>query len=216
MGKINATQRSYLEGRFGNRASFRKAERRLYGHDIAAVPSLIKPLIGDTTPEAVVQPETEEELVELVRWAREHHVPLTPRGKASSGYGGVLPVKKGLVVDFYRMNRVIRADPDAQTATVQAGVVWEKLDRELKKQGLTLKTVYVFFSVSHWRRRLVHLNVTAHATVECVWRQLIEASPWGEQPKHLIRDRDCRHGGSFNGRAARLGTYAMLNPVQAP
>jgi hypothetical protein len=59
MGKINARQRSYLESRFGNRVSLRKAERRLYGHDIAAVPSLIKPLIGDTTPEAVVQPETE-------------------------------------------------------------------------------------------------------------------------------------------------------------
>ena len=139
MARIGARQRSYLESRFGNRVSFRKAERRLYGHDIAAVPSLIKHLIGDTTPEAVVQPQTEEELVELVRWAREHHVPLTPRGKASSGYGGVLPVKKGLVVDFYRMNRIIRVDPDAQTATVQAGVVWEKLDRELKKHELTLR-----------------------------------------------------------------------------
>ncbi len=37
------------------------------------------------------------------------------------------------------MNKVVRIDPDGLTATVQAGVVWEKLDRELAKQGLTLR-----------------------------------------------------------------------------
>jgi len=141
VGKLSSKQSNYLEEKFGNHVSFRKTERKLklYSHDIAAMPSLIKPLIGDTTPDAVVQPETEEELVELVRWASENDIPLTPRGKASSGYGGVLPVKGGLVVDFYRMKRIIKVDPDALTATVQPGVVWEKLDRELEKHGLTLR-----------------------------------------------------------------------------
>jgi Fe-S oxidoreductase/FAD/FMN-containing dehydrogenase len=139
MAQIGATQRAYLEEKFGDRVSFRRVERKLYGHDIAAMPSLFKPLIGDTTPDAVVQPETEEELVELVRWAAANDVPLTPRAKGSSGYGGVIPVKQGLVIDFYRMKRVIQIDPQAQTATVEAGVVWEKLDKELAKHGLTLR-----------------------------------------------------------------------------
>ena len=139
MGKLKGKQQTYLQGKFGDRVCFRKTERKLYGHDIAAMPSLIKPLVGNTTPDAVVQPETEEELVELTRWAAENNVPLTPRGKASSGYGGVLPVKKGVVVDFYRMNHIIKVDSEAQTAIVQAGIVWEKLDRELEKQGLTLR-----------------------------------------------------------------------------
>ncbi|MGB2884681.1 MAG: FAD-binding oxidoreductase, partial [Dehalococcoidia bacterium] len=139
MGKLKGKQQTYLQGKFGDRVCFRKTERKLYGHDIAAMPSLIKPLVGNTTPDAVVQPETEEELVELTRWAAENNVPLTPRGKASSGYGGVLPVKKGVVVDFYRMNHIIKVDPEAQTAIVQAGIIWEKLDRELEKQGLTLR-----------------------------------------------------------------------------
>ena len=139
MGKISADQRTYLENKYGSRVSFRRMERKLYGHDIAAMPGLIKPLIGDTTPDAVVQPKTEEELIELIRWAVKQNVPLTPRGKASSGYGGVLPVKKGVVVDFYHMNRIVTIDPEARTATVQAGVVWEKLDRELEKHGLTLR-----------------------------------------------------------------------------
>ena len=139
MGKISADQRTYLENKYGSRVSFRRMERKLYSHDIAAMPGLIKPLIGDTTPDAVVQPKTEEELIELIRWAVKQNVPLTPRGKASSGYGGVLPVKKGVVVDFYHMNRIVTIDPEARTATVQAGVVWEKLDRELEKHGLTLR-----------------------------------------------------------------------------
>jgi Fe-S oxidoreductase/FAD/FMN-containing dehydrogenase len=153
MGDMKRTQRAHLEREFDSRVSFRKAERKLYGHDIAAVPSLIRPLIGNTTPDAVVQPQTEEELVELVRWAGKERVALTPRGKASSGYGGVLPVKRGVVVDFYRLNRVIRIDADAQTATVQAGVVWEKLDRELAKHGLTLRlypTSYPASTVGGW------------------------------------------------------------------
>jgi FAD/FMN-containing dehydrogenase len=139
MGKIKSKDRAYLEKKFGNRVSFRRVERKLHGHDIAAMPSLIKPFIGSTTPEAVVQPETEQELAEVVRWASEKGIPLTPRGKASSGYGGVLPIKKGIVVDFFRMNKVMKVNKKAQTATVQAGVVWEKFERELKKKGLALR-----------------------------------------------------------------------------
>ena len=153
MGKINTMQRSYLEGKFGDRVSFNKVERKLYGHDIAEVPSIIKPLVGKTIPDVVVQPETEDELVELIRWATEHKIPLTPRGKATSGYGGVLPVKKGVVVDFHRMSQVIKIDSDAMTVTVQAGAIWEKLDRELNKNGLTLKlypTSYPSSTVGGW------------------------------------------------------------------
>lgn len=139
MRKINPNQRSYLEEKFGDRVSFDETERKLYGHDIAVMPRLMRPFVGDTTPDGIVQPETEEELVQLVRWAVDNEVTLTPRGKASSGYGGVLPVRGGLVVDFYRMNKIVQIDPDHLTASVQAGVVWERLDRELQKQRLGLR-----------------------------------------------------------------------------
>ena len=138
-GKMNPGRQSWLREKFGSRVTFNRIERKLYGHDIAAMPSLFKPIIGNTIPEAVVQPETEAEVVELVRWAVTNNIALTPRAKASSGYGGVIPVKQGLVVDFYRMKRILRVDAEAQTATVEAGVVWEALDRELAKHGLTLR-----------------------------------------------------------------------------
>ncbi len=139
MSPFDEKHQSYLEEKFGSRVSFHPTERKLYGHDIASLPGLVKPLLGNTIPDAVVQPEDEKELISLVRWGQENHIPLIPRGKATSGYGGVLPLKQGVVIDFYRMNRIIRFDPDGLTATVQAGVVWEKLDQALGKEGLTLR-----------------------------------------------------------------------------
>ncbi|MFC2005714.1 FAD-binding and (Fe-S)-binding domain-containing protein [Chloroflexota bacterium] len=139
MGKLDNKQRRYLEEIFGSRVSFYRIECKLYGHDIAEMPRLIKPFMGSTLPEAVVQPESESELMDLVQWAVNQRIPLTPRGRASSGYGGALPVKGGVVVDFYRMKNVIRIDPDSLTATVQSGMVWEKLDQELRRNGLTLR-----------------------------------------------------------------------------
>ncbi len=137
--RLDNARRLFLREKFGRRVTFDRRECKLYGHDLAEIPGLFRPLIGRTVPEAVVQPENEKELVDLVQWAAENRVPLTPRGKASSGYGGALPLKGGIVVDFYRMNRVLRIDPIAQSATVQAGIVWEKLDDALKKQGFTLR-----------------------------------------------------------------------------
>lgn len=67
---MNSRNRTYLE-RFGDRVRFERIERRLYGHDIAAIPNLIKPLIGDTTPDAVVQPQNARELVNLTRCAKD-------------------------------------------------------------------------------------------------------------------------------------------------
>ena len=135
------------------RTNFDPTERVLYGHDIAAIPNLVKPLVGDTTPEAVVQPQSEAELVRLVRWAYTQGIPLTPRGKASSGYGGVIPLKGGLVVDFYFLKDVLSIDAEAQTVTVQPGITWEQLDKVLKPQGLTLRlypTSYPSSSVGGW------------------------------------------------------------------
>ena len=139
MSEINKKHREYLEEKFGSRVNFRRSERKLYGHDIAAIPGLVKPFIGETVPDAVVQPQNEAELSELVKWAVKNHIPLTPRGKATSGYGGALPMKKGIVVDFYRFKQIKNIDTKAMTATVQAGVVFEKLDNELAKHGMTLR-----------------------------------------------------------------------------
>jgi transposase InsO family protein len=83
-------------------------------------------------------------------------------------------------------------------------------------QTLTFKTLYVLLFITHGRRELVHLAVTAHPTAAWVWRQLVEATPWGRRPKHLLRDRDAVYGGDFRERAETLGIDTVLTPVRAP
>ena len=82
---MDNNQKAYLKEKFGDRVNFDETERVLYSHDIAAIPSLIAPLIGKTVPDAIVQPQNEEELIELVHWAVQNNIALTPRAKASSG-----------------------------------------------------------------------------------------------------------------------------------
>jgi len=74
----------------------------------------------------------------------------------------------------------------------------------------------VLVFVSHARRELVHLNVTANPTAAWVWRQLIAATPWGRAPRYLVRDRDAVYGRDFVPRARRLGIEPLLTPIRAP
>ncbi len=63
---------------------------------------------------------------------------------------------------------------------------------------------------------MVHVNVTAHPTASWVWRQLINATPWGTSPRFLLRDRDRSYGGHFVARARRIGTRTVLTPIATP
>ena len=83
-------------------------------------------------------------------------------------------------------------------------------------QTLTLRTFYVFFVISHDRRRILHWSVTAHPTAPWVWRQIIAATPWNTVPRFLIRDRDRNYGGNFVPKAAALGIETILTPVRSP
>jgi transposase len=49
-------------------------------------------------------------------------------------------------------------------------------------QTLTFRTLYVLLFITHRRRELVHLGVTAHPTAAWVWRRLAEATPWAGDP----------------------------------
>ena len=83
-------------------------------------------------------------------------------------------------------------------------------------QPLIFKTLYVLLFIAHGRRELVHRDVTTSPTAAWVWRPLLAATPWGRQPRYLIRDRDAVYGGEFVPRARRPGIETLLSPVRAP
>ncbi|OQW94547.1 MAG: Fe-S oxidoreductase [Beggiatoa sp. IS2] len=132
-------QQEQLREKFRARVSFDEMERRIYSHDVGDIPKLIKPLIGKSLADAVVQPENEAELIGLVKFALENQIPLVPRAKATSGYGGILPVRGGIVVSFRRFRNLLEFSKENLTVKVQPGIVWERLNTLLEREGLTLR-----------------------------------------------------------------------------
>lgn len=135
---MKAKYKSQLQERFGNRVGFDKTERLMYSHDTASLPNMVKRLFK-TVPDAVVQPASVEDVVFITKFAREKRIAMTPRGSASSGWGGAIPTRAGIVVDFSRMCKIKQVDKDRGTVTVESGVIWGNLDYELRKQGMALR-----------------------------------------------------------------------------
>src|SRR2546421_4264945 len=65
--------------------------------------------------------------------------------------------------------------------------------------------LYAFVIVRLDRRDLVWINVTTNPTSEWVARQITEAFPWDEAPRHLIRDRDRIYGSVVTRRLRAMG-----------
>ena len=87
------------------------------------------------TPLGVVFPRDADDAAAAVAVAREHEVPVVPRGAGTSLAGQT--VGPGLVLDFSRyMNQILDLDPDSRTARVQMGVVQDQLNRAAAPHGL--------------------------------------------------------------------------------
>ncbi|MGE5454288.1 MAG: heterodisulfide reductase-related iron-sulfur binding cluster [Methylocystaceae bacterium] len=138
MENLNHQQQEELIAIFGSRVNFDHLERKIYARDMGVMPSMVAPLVADPVPDGIVQPISEEEVVWLTKWALDNQVALTPRGKATSGYGGVLPIKKGLVVEFYRLRQILSIDASSGVVTVETGAVWQEIEYQLNQQQLAL------------------------------------------------------------------------------
>jgi transposase InsO family protein len=95
-----------------------------------------------------------------------------------------------------------------------AGAIWAA--DLLTVQTLTFKVLSVLVVISHGRRELVRVHVTAHPTAAWVWRQVVEATAWGRRPRFLLRDRDASFGGDLAKRTEAVGVETLLTPVRAP
>lgn len=107
----------------------------LYSHDISNPPFISRFF---KKAEGVFQPENENQVLNILKFCEERKMPLIPRGSATSGYGGVIPVKGGYVIDFTRMNR-FEIDEENKLVVSEPGAVWWDIERELNKKGLTLR-----------------------------------------------------------------------------
>src|SRR5664279_3886103 len=102
--------------------------------DLAAVARDASHVIGH--PEALIYPETAEHVATAVRIARDHGVPIVPRGGGTSLTGATVPTRGGLVIAFNRMKAIVALDVEERTALVQPGLPNAQLDAEARRHGL--------------------------------------------------------------------------------
>src|ERR687888_385248 len=86
-------------------------------------------------PFGVVVPERREDAAAAIAIAREEGVPVLPRGAGTSQCGQT--VARALVIDCSKhLDRVIAVDVEGRRARVEPGVVLDRLNRKLRKDGL--------------------------------------------------------------------------------
>ncbi len=85
---------------------------------------------------AVVIPESELEVVEVVKACHKHRVPFVARGSGTSLSGGSLPVANGIVIALNRMNKILKLDPTERVAVVQPGITNLAVSQAAAPHGL--------------------------------------------------------------------------------
>ncbi len=78
------------------------------------------------------------------------------------------------------------------------------------------QVLFVFLLLAHERRRVLHFNVTANPTAAWTAQQVVEAFPWQDPSKYLLRDRDGIYGQIFRKRVAGIGVGEVLIAPHSP
>jgi glycolate oxidase len=79
--------------------------------------------VEESMPEAVVFPETTEEVSQILALASAHQLPVTARGAGTSVCGAPIPARHGLVICFSQMDRIIEINTKDRYIIVEPGVV---------------------------------------------------------------------------------------------
>ena len=87
-------------------------------------------------PSAIIFPESNSQVQELVRYAITSNVKLVPSGGRTGLSGGAVASDGEVVVSFDRMNKVLDFNSQDRIVTCQAGVVTENLQNFALEQGL--------------------------------------------------------------------------------
>ncbi|MEM7506284.1 MAG: FAD-linked oxidase C-terminal domain-containing protein [Pseudomonadota bacterium] len=117
-----------LESAFGDRLSRADTVRQTYGQNEAWYPV--------TPPDAVIWPETTEEVSLVARTCTEHGCPIVAWGAGTSLEGHIVPVQGGITLCFERMNRILEIHDEDMDVVVQPGVTRKQLNEDLRATGL--------------------------------------------------------------------------------
>jgi len=81
---------------------------------------------------------------------------------------------------------------------------------------LAFDTLYVFVVLEHGRRTVRHFAVAAQPSMSWVVQQLREATPYGVQPRYLLRDNDGNYGHGVRAFLNSSGIEEVRTAYRSP
>ncbi len=87
-------------------------------------------------PEVVIWPQSRDEVAAVVTFANDHCIPIVGWGSGSSLEGNPIPVQRGIVLDFSRMDKILAVKTEDFQVDVEPGLVYQDLNDHLKHSGL--------------------------------------------------------------------------------
>jgi alkyldihydroxyacetonephosphate synthase len=107
-----------------------------------STPDLIRIRTGDVAdaPDAVVLPESHDEVLAVLRACARHGVAVVPFGGGTSVVGGLSPCGTGafIALDLRRLDRLVALDPVSRIATLEPGLRGPRAEALLRERGFTL------------------------------------------------------------------------------
>src|SRR5438552_6143639 len=117
-----------LAARFGNRLVTSQAVREQHGN--------ILTWIENQPPDAVVFPQSAEDVQDAVRICVQHKMPVIPFGTGTSLEGHINAPQGGVTLDFRDMNRVLAVHAEDLDCVVEPGITRKQLNEYLRDKGL--------------------------------------------------------------------------------
>ena len=117
-----------LAAKFGNRLVTSQAVREQHGNTVTWIPN--------QPPDAVVFPQSADEVQRIVRICAAHRVPIIPFGTGTSLEGHVNAPHGGVSIDVRDMNQVLAVHAEDLDCVIQPGVTRKALNEHLRDQGV--------------------------------------------------------------------------------
>src|SRR6202051_4227140 len=117
-----------LAAMLGNRLVTSRAVREQHANTLTWV--------GNQPPDAVVFPQTTEEVQQIVRLCAAERVPVIAFGAGTSLEGQVTAPRGGICLDFRDMNGVVAVNAEDLDCVVEPGITRKQLNEQLRDQGL--------------------------------------------------------------------------------